>query len=137
LKQFKSTFPAKNEALNLVKNSVEKFAKKNNLQLKTFFNLNLIIEEIVVNICSYSYPENKEGDFTIEISLQDNEIEITFIDNGIPFNPSAKDVSFADNLSDASIGGLGIHIVKKISKSLEYKYENNQNILKIVLERLT
>jgi len=134
LKQLKITLPANNEALNLVKKSIENFADKNNLTPKTLFNLNLIIEEIVVNICSYAYTENRDGTFTMEISLQDNEINLTFIDNGIPFNPTEKDVSFADNISNADIGGMGIHIVKKLSKSLEYRYENNRNILKIILD---
>ena len=134
MKQLKITLPANNEALNLVKKSIENFADKNNLTPKTLFNLNLIIEEIVVNICSYAYTENRDGTFTMEISLQDNEINLTFIDNGIPFNPTEKDVSFADNISNADIGGMGIHIVKKLSKSLEYRYENNRNILKIILD---
>ena len=133
MKKYRITLTAELESFKNVQDFIENFAHENNLSPRTLFNLNLIIEEIVVNICSYSYPENEKGMFTVEISLENNEIILTFIDSGIPFDPSAKNVTFENSVSKADIGGLGIHIVKKLSKSLSYKYENNQNILKIVL----
>ena len=133
MKKFKLTLPAELESLKKVQEFIENFAYENDLSSKTLFNLNLIIEEIVVNICSYSYSENEKGMFTIEISLENDEIILTFSDFGIPFDPSTKDVTFKDSVLNTDIGGLGIHIVKELSKSLSYKYENNQNILKIVL----
>ncbi len=133
MKKYKITLTAELESLKKVQEFIENFAYENDLSPKTLFNLNLIIEEIVVNICSYSYPENEKGMFTVEISLENEEIHLTFIDSGVPFDPSTKDVTFKDSVSNADIGGLGIHIVKELSKSFSYKYENNQNILKIVL----
>ena len=100
---------------------------------KTKMEVNVAADEIFANIVNYAY-KNKVGKATIKIELKDNPkaVVITFIDNGIPFNPLEKDdpnVSLAAEERD--IGGLGIYIVKKSMDKVEYDYKDNQNIFKI------
>ena len=53
-----------------------------------------------------------------------------FKDTGIPFNPLAKaDPDITLSAKDRSIGGLGIFLTKKYMDSIDYKYENGENIL--------
>ena len=97
---------------------------------KIIMKLDVCIEEIFVNICNYAYK--KTGYVDIEISLDDSKFAITFIDEGIPFNPLEKDEPNI-NLSseDREIGGLGIFMVKKMMDKVSYKHDNNKNILTI------
>ena len=57
---------------------------------------------------------------------------ITFIDQGIPYDPLKKedpDVTLSAN--EREVGGLGIFLVKKIMDDMKYEYKDGQNILKI------
>ena len=95
---------------------------------KISMKLDVVIEEIFVNICNYAYEESGFAD--IEVLLNKNKLSITFIDEGIPFNPLEKDEpDISLSSEDRKVGGLGIFMVKKIMDNVEYKYENNKNIL--------
>ena len=98
---------------------------------KTQMQIDLSVEEIFVNIANYAFRPNT-GSVTIRVSFQpDNAlITVTFIDNGVPYNPLAKeDPDLTLPAEERSIGGLGILLVKKNMDSLRYEYKNGQNIL--------
>lgn len=92
--------------------------------------LRLVSEEALVNIINYAYPQG-DGDITIKTEItEDKKLTIQLIDSGIPFNPLEKEDPDIDlPMEDRKIGGLGIFMVKTIMDSLEYKYENGNNIL--------
>ncbi len=91
--------------------------------------IDVCLEEIYVNIASYAY-DNKEGTAKISFDKQDNEITLKFEDEGIYYNPLQKeDPDITLSLEERPIGGLGIFMVKEMSKDIEYKREDNKNIL--------
>lgn len=96
---------------------------------KNDFQLDLIIEEVFVNIVSYS-----NGDFVNVVAEYENQtLTVEFIDNGIEFNPLQKeDAKLPDNIEDAQIGGLGILLTKRIADDISYDYVNGENHLKII-----
>ena len=56
-------------------------------------------------------------------------VKITFTDWGRPFNPLAKEeVNTTLSAEERKIGGLGIHMVKRMMDELEYRYEEQKNI---------
>lgn len=103
---------------------------------KMQFTFRLVIEEIVVNVVNYAYPEGIEGYLDIAIETvgegEGDTVTITFTDSGTPFNPLAKedpDTSLA--LKDRPIGGLGILLVKKMMDDVTYTFDRGCNILKL------
>ncbi|MBR6297945.1 MAG: ATP-binding protein [Candidatus Gastranaerophilales bacterium] len=91
--------------------------------------IDVCLEEIYVNIASYAY-DDKEGTAKISFDKQDNEITLKFEDEGIYYNPLQKeDPDITLSLEERPIGGLGIFMVKEMSKDIEYKREDNKNIL--------
>jgi anti-sigma regulatory factor (Ser/Thr protein kinase) len=88
-------------------------------------------EEIFVNIAYYAYgPET--GSALVRIKNDKNEIWLEFEDSGKPYNPLEKaDPDITASAEERPIGGLGIFMVKKIMDTVEYRHENNKNILKI------
>ena len=91
--------------------------------------IDVCLEEIYVNIASYAY-DDKEGTAKISFDKQDNEITLKFEDEGIYYNPLQKeDPDITLSLEERPIGGLGIFMVKEMSKDIEYKREGNKNIL--------
>ena len=90
----------------------------------------IAVEEIFVNIAHYAYdPET--GNAVIRISIGD-EVNIEFEDKGNPYNPLEKtDPDTSLKAKDRKIGGLGVFMVKKIMDSVDYRFENGKNLLKI------
>ena len=123
---------AKLENLVDVTAFVESQLETLDLPMKTQMQIDLAVEEIFVNIASYAYsPE--DGMAIIEVELtEDPRVIITFIDNGKPFDPLAKeDPDVTQTAEDRKVGGLGIFMVKKSMDDVSYEYKDGQNILRI------
>jgi len=102
-------------------------------------SLRLSIEEAVVNVMNYAYPENTEGMVKLEVDVSHNQnpsisdlylLKVKIIDNGIPFDPT--EVAEADttlSVENRPIGGLGIFVLRKLMDTINYEYENGQNVL--------
>ena len=89
-------------------------------------SINLAMEEAVTNAIMCS------GSKTVEITARTEEDEITFTvtDSGKPFDPTAvPDVDINQNAGERPVGGLGIHMYRKIMDSVTYKRQDNKNIL--------
>ena len=97
--------------------------------LKEDFQVDLIVEEVFVNIVNYSHSDFIQ----VNVDYTDKTLKMEFIDSGVEFNPLLKeDVNPPDNIDDAEIGGLGIHITKELSDEISYEYANGENHLKII-----
>ncbi|MBQ9628466.1 MAG: ATP-binding protein, partial [Synergistaceae bacterium] len=100
---------------------------------KIQMQIDVAVEELFVNIAHYAY-NSETGPATVRIELQENPISvvITFIDNGVPYDPLAKpDPDVTLSAEEREIGGLGIYMVKKSMDNIEYEYKDGKNILKI------
>ena len=90
--------------------------------------IDLAVEEIFVNIAHYSGAETA----TISCECKGDNLEITFADSGVPFNPLEKaDPDITLKAEDRQIGGLGIFLTKKFMDSVEYNFCDGKNILTI------
>ena len=92
------------------------------------------IEEVFVNVARYAY-QNGDGEVLLKIGFNEEDRKITFVmkDRGIPFNPLQKsDPDITLSADEREIGGLGIFITKKTMDSVEYVYENGENILTMI-----
>ena len=91
--------------------------------------VSLIVEEIFVNIVTYS----KTDFVTVNVEYENETLTLEFIDNGIEFNPLLKeDPKPPENIDKAEIGGLGIFLIKKMVDELDYQYIKGENHLKMV-----
>ena len=101
--------------------------------MKAQMQIDVAIDELFGNIAHYAYtPE--VGDATVRVEVIDAPLAviITFIDNGVPYDPLAKaDPDVTLSAEEREIGGLGIFMVKKSMDDIAYEYKDGQNILKI------
>ena len=121
------TVEAKIENVDKVTEFVNEVLEEKECPLKVQMQLDVAIDEIFGNIAYYAY-----GNATIQIEMEDNppKITLTFIDQGIPYNPlESKDPDITLDIEDREIGGLGIFLVKKTMDELSYEYVDGQNIL--------
>jgi len=101
--------------------------------MKAQMQIDIAIDEIFNNIASYAYnPEVGPAIVRVEVVENPLAVTITFVDNGIPFNPLEKaDPDTTLSLEERGIGGLGIFMVKKTMDAITYDYKDGQNILMI------
>ena len=125
------TVEAKIENVDKVTEFVNEVLEEKECPLKVQMQLDVAIDEIFGNIAYYAYWKGR-GNATIQIEMEDNppKITLTFIDQGIPYNPlESKDPDITLDIEDREIGGLGIFLVKKTMDELSYEYVDGQNIL--------
>lgn len=125
------SLPAERNAFITLKTWLSDIAQELELTEKMTKQLLIAADEIFTNIASYGYPqEGGTAEVTVEFNFSQRLLSMTFSDNGIAYNPlesSAPDIS--KPLVERQIGGLGVFIVKKLMDSVEYRRENNLNIL--------
>ena len=109
---------------------VEEVAEKNGINPGTASAINLALEEIVTNVIMYAYPKGTEGFAEIKVRTRDNAIDFEVNDSGKPFDPTAMpEVDITLGAEDRKIGGLGIHLARKIMDAISYERKNDKNIL--------
>jgi len=119
---------AKEENLTTVLEFVESELIAKGCSARVQNHIALAVEEIFINITNYAY-ESEVGAVIIRSSI-DDEVSIEFEDNGVPYNPLENPEPDTDaSLEEREIGGLGIHMVKNIMDSVEYRNEDKKNIL--------
>ena len=89
----------------------------------------VIHDEIVSNIIRCSGTKT----FSVKFVQEGGELTMVYIDSGKPFNPltDAVDPDVTAAMDEREVGGLGIFMVKKMSKSVEYAREGDKNILTV------
>ena len=109
---------------------VEEVAEGIGADASTTMNLNLAMEEAVVNIMNYAYPEGTTGDIDIDADYRDDTLTFVICDSGTPFDPTGNDEPDTTlSAEERPIGGLGIFLVQQLMDSVAYKRKDNKNIL--------
>lgn len=118
------------QELNRLTEIIELFCKKNKLNLRFTFQLNLIFEEIITNIVSYGYSDEVEHKIQIELDVLNNYLFCSIIDDGSAFDPLIVDKPKLDEgVEERKIGGLGIHFVKTMIDDISYERIEGKNTL--------
>lgn len=125
------TLIANAESLSPVTEFVRKGALEANLPESRIGELDLLIEEIVMNIARYSYPEGDPGVVTVTYSVPwPGELRVEVSDRGAAFDPLKVDPpDLSLDLEHRPVGGLGIFLLRSFAKSLTYRREQGWNRL--------
>ena len=117
--------------LFLVNGFLDRIAKELNFNEELLFDLKLVVEEIISNIIFYAFKDKSEHQINIEFEANGSHIIITIEDEGDAFNPAnlPPPDGLDKPLEDRKPGGLGIHLVKTLMDSAEYKRKDGKNIL--------
>ncbi|MBQ2605110.1 MAG: ATP-binding protein [Clostridia bacterium] len=101
--------------------------------MKEQMAIDVAVDELFANIAHYAYnPETGYATVRIDVIKEPLSVEITFIDNGISYDPLAKiDPDTSLSVEDRPIGGMGIFIVKKSMDLVNYEYKDGKNVLTI------
>jgi len=115
---------------------VEDICTAINLDEMTMLQMNLAIEEAVVNVMNYAYPEGVNGHVDIEVTATDEWLTFVITDTGKPFDPTkSAEVDITLSAEERRIGGLGIHLVRRLMDDIQYEYVDGHNILTLRKKR--
>ena len=127
------TIAAKIENIEAVTDFVNEQLEALDCPMKAQMQIDIAIDELFGNIAHYAYnPEIGKATVRVEVIEDPLAVTITFIDNGVPYDPLAKaDPDTTLSAEEREIGGLGIYMVKKSMDDITYEYKDGQNILTI------
>lgn len=124
------TLPNDIETIPQLNEFIDGFCEQRDIDNDITMSLNLAIEEAVVNVMNYAYPEGTVGYVDIEAEADDDYVTFVISDTGKPFDPTQKDeVNTELSVEDRPIGGLGIHLVRRMMDEISYRYADHRNIL--------
>ncbi len=121
------------ENLPQVLGFVDRELEQSGCGMETMLEIDMAVEEIFVNVCSYAYdPEIGQTTIRTEIKQEPLSVILSFIDGGIPYDPLKKtDPKLNIPMKERTIGGLGIFLVKQTMDDVTYEYKDGKNILTI------
>ncbi len=133
----KTTFPARFEFLDEIRDFVAQVAQEGGFTEKEIYSLQLAADEAASNVIEHAYEGISDANLDITCDMQGEMIVITMRDTGVPFDPSrVKQPNLKADLSERQIGGLGVYLMRKIMD--EVRYESNAktgNLLTMIKRR--
>ncbi|MBQ9547852.1 MAG: SpoIIE family protein phosphatase [Bacteroidales bacterium] len=109
---------------------VEEIAGEHGIDPSIAMQLDLALEEAATNVILYAYPKGKGGTLNIDVCGSSGKLSFLLTDTGEPFDPTAApEADTSLPAEERPIGGLGIHLVRTIMDTVEYRHEDGRNML--------
>ena len=116
--------------LEKVNQFIDEISEELGLSMELIMNLNLVMEEMVVNVISYAYPEDTDAEIELLAKSDANELTLVLSDQGKEFDPTTKkDSDMSVNPAERELGGMGIYIVKNLMNKVTYQRLEGRNLL--------
>ena len=121
----------KKSELGRLASFVQQFCDDASVDKETQFALDLSLTEWVTNILNYG-ALLPEGKIEIHLRVNGSELRARVEDGGKSFNPLDRpEVDIGLPLDVKPIGGLGIHMVRKLMDETVYERCNDKNVLSL------
>jgi anti-sigma regulatory factor (Ser/Thr protein kinase) len=113
---------------------VRQFGTDNHLSDDDIMRIRLVLDEIVVNIVAHGYEDagdTNRHDIHVHLCLDDRDVlTIRVTDDAREYDPRlAPAPRFDLPIEERRKGGLGVHIVKAIMDTIDYRRVDGQNVL--------
>ncbi|HUR34923.1 MAG TPA: ATP-binding protein [Vicinamibacterales bacterium] len=111
---------------------LEAFCEAHQISEDDMFNVRLVLDEAVINVIVHGFDDTAEHEIHVAMKLDSGTLAIHIDDDGVAYNPlDAPLPRFDLPIEERRIGGLGVHIMKTLAKSVEYRRQGGRNNLDI------
>ena len=111
---------------------LETLLREAEVSSEVIYDCSLALEEIFTNILRYAHADAETHEVRFAAHLSGDHVMLRFEDDGRAFDPLAAEPPKLDVPPEQRpIGGLGIHLVKKIADALEYERKDGLNRLTV------
>lgn len=108
-------------------------AQKAKLTPKQSDDVVMAVDEAVTNVMEHAYAGQSDGQISIKLRVDEKEFFVEIRDQGKPFNPKeVKKPNTKGQLSERSVGGLGIFFMKKLMDKIEFTHDQGGNITRMI-----
>jgi anti-sigma regulatory factor (Ser/Thr protein kinase) len=113
--------------------AIEVFGERHGFPGAALYQVTLVLDELITNIVSHGIEPGESRPITVELNFADGVLTITLSDPGRPFDPrTVPEPDVQASLKDRKIGGLGLHFVRTIMDSIDYRYESGRNYITLM-----
>ncbi|SKB46975.1 ATP-binding protein [Sphingopyxis flava] len=107
--------------------SIESYLESLDVPVDAIMTLMVVFDELVSNILDHGGATT----VTVRLNVSVGTLAAELIDDGAAFDPlSCSEPETSLPVEDRPIGGLGLHIVRKLVDSMIYAREGNRNRLR-------
>ena len=119
--------PCREDQWPVMRKAVHTFGMCIGMEKKALKKLEVTAEEAIVNVLHYSQATE------LELTIYNSQFTIVLLlsDNGIAFDPT-EHVPNEKATDERQIGGLGIHLIRRIVDEIHYERKEGENILTLV-----
>jgi serine/threonine-protein kinase RsbW len=129
---YRTTISSTLDAVDDVSAEVYSFiAKRSGNELA--FRAGLLVIEICTNIVKYGYEKSPDEKIWVSIDKNNSSYTILIEDESKPFNPLEYEHIDLDKTDKFERGGMGIFLIKSLSKDINYNYSEGKNKLTITI----
>jgi serine/threonine-protein kinase RsbW len=131
-----TTFPARFEFLDEIRELVAKIARAGGFDEKEIYTLQLAADEAASNIIEHAYEGISNATLEVTCDMRGDTLTVTMRDTGRPFNPSnVKQPNLKADLSERQIGGLGLYLMRKLMDEVRYEASPTKGNLLTMIKR--
>ena len=96
------------------------------------YRTQLAAEELGTNIIKYGYDDRLEHRITLRVESLSDCFRLCILDDGHPFDlRQVVEPELGQNLDDRQPGGLGISLVRRLARRMDYERRDGVNVLTI------
>nr|WP_314076461.1 ATP-binding protein [uncultured Roseococcus sp.] len=124
---FHRRLPATLESVEELAFALEAYAEEAEIDMAVAARLGLVVEEIAANVAMHAAGATY---FTLDITPSGDALELLLTDDGPAYDPLAREeVDTETALEERDVGGLGVHLVRKMTRDARYERRDGTNRL--------
>lgn len=125
---------AEESSLAVLAESISTLAEQHDWPDDVRLHVDLVLEELVLNVISYGYPDGRSGWIDVSLTEDAQGICLLIEDDGDHYNPfSRSDPDLTLPLMERTPGGLGVHFIRQFMD--DYHYQPTQHGNRVALRK--
>ena len=116
--------------------SMSDFLNRQSCGPQALYQAQLAVEEIGTNIIKYGYDDQREHNITLRVACLADSFSLQILDDGHPFDArQVPEPDLEQSLQDRQPGGLGISLVRRLARRMDYERRDGVNLLTVEISR--
>jgi anti-sigma regulatory factor (Ser/Thr protein kinase) len=116
--------------------SMSDFLDRRSCGPRALYQAQLAAEEIGTNIIKYGYDDQLEHRITLRVECLADCFRLQILDDGHPFDVrQVPEPDLEQSLDDRQPGGLGISLVRRMARRVDYERRDGHNVLTVEISR--
>lgn len=122
------------EAISELTDKVLDFLRAQQVDARAAHHVALAVEELVMNLGTHGNCRDQPA--RIKLVVEQALVKAEIADTGPPFDPrQIADPNISAPLEERPIGGLGLYLVRQLSRSFDYKRHKGRNVTTFSIAR--